>query len=758
MSLSSRVPTRAERGSPLGDGLVTPRSVIRVGRRACPPEGLGEGRVVIPRSFVPPGDEESAGAGAETADPSGPVPSKSLGMTALLVLALAVSGLAAEVPTPEMLRVLEPQADGPRITPYLAYQIERAWASDAARQERFSRVKTEADLRALQDELRRKVLAVIGGLPGERTPLNARVTGTIPMDGYRIEKLVFESLPGIHVTALVYVPDRPAGQRPAVLLACGHSPAGKAHPGYQEMAVRLARRGYVVLCWDPVGQGERSQFWDRARARSRYNLVCGEHAVLGNFATIAGTSLVRYMVWDGMRAVDYLLTRDDVDPGRIAITGTSGGGFQALWAGALDPRIAAILPSCFPTALPMRMANRIFEDPDSDPEQDPPGLVSEGIDHPGLLLLAYPRPLHVSAAVLDFFPIEGTRRTMREVAAFYRRFGHGDRALLSEGYHKHEYSAENQAKAFAFLDRSFGRPVQAGLGDARTLTPEALRCTATGQAREDLGGRSLMEAIRDEAKARPPAARTVGELYRGTGHPGIPAWPIVPFAGTAPRDAIAWETVGSERVATAIVDRYRLHHGGGLVIPLLHARREGAPRGHVLVRLSLDGKIGPRDWPEVEARLAGGHEVVSFDPRGLGETRMRYKAASIDDPALAPADEEAAYTSPLSGVLANHVYNAQLLGRPYLLEMIEDVEVAVRFARARLGAREVAIDGPGNARLLARAVAAALPDVALVRPATAEEAFDWTDAVESLRETWPIHYLVPGGASLRFGGPGGAKP
>ena len=181
--------------------------------------------------------------------------------------------------------------------------------------------------------------------------------------------------------------------------------------------MRLARRGYVVLCWDPVGQGERSQFWDAARGRSRYNLVCGEHAVLGNFATIAGTSLVRYMVWDGMRAIDYLLSRDDVDAERIAITGTSGGGFQSLWIGALDPRIAAILPSCFPTALPMRMANRIFEDPDSDPEQDPPGLVSEGIDHAGLLLLAYPRPLHVSAAVLDFFPIEGTRKAMREVAA-----------------------------------------------------------------------------------------------------------------------------------------------------------------------------------------------------------------------------------------------------------------------------------------------------------------------------------------------------
>ena len=404
----------------------------------------------------------------------------------------------------------------------------------------------------------------------------------------------------------------------------------------------------------------------------------------------------------------------------------------------------------------MRMANRIFEDPDSDPEQDPPGLVSEGVDHPGLLLLAYPRPLHVSAAVLDFFPIEGTRKTMREVAAFYRRFGHADRIALSQGYHKHQYSAENQAKAFAFLDRAFGRPVSSGLGVAKTLAPEALWCTPSGQVREDLGGQSLMEVMRDEARARQSPPRTIGELYRGSGYPGVRDWPVVAFAGTAPRGAIAWEAAGTDRVGTAIIDRYRLHHGGGLVIPLVHVRREGGPRGDFLLRLGLEGKIRPGDWPEVEARLAEGHEVVSFDPRGLGETRMRYRATSIDDPALAPPDEEAAYASPLSGVLANHVYNAQLLGRPYLFEVIEDVEIAVRFVRARLGAREVAIDAPGDARLLARAVAAALPDVALVRPARAETAFDWAEAVESLRETWPIPYLVPGGASLRLDGPAGA--
>jgi dienelactone hydrolase len=659
----------------------------------------------------------------------------------VLLLAAALSGptfvSGGDRPGPDTFRVLAPVPDGPRITPFLTSQIDRAWAFDAARQARFARVQSEGDLRSLQVELRHDVLDLIGGLPEVKTPLNARITGTIEADGYRIDKLVFESVPGIHVTALLYVPAGPDERRPAVLLACGHSPIGKAHPPYQEIAGRLARRGYLVLCWDPVGQGERSQFWDRARGKSRYNLVCGEHAVLGNFATIAGTSLVRYMVWDGIRAVDYLLSRDDVDASRIAITGTSGGGFQSTWIAALDPRIAAVLPSCFPTALPMRMANRIFEDPDSDPEQDPPGLVSQGIDHAGLLLLAYPRPLHVSAAVLDFFPIEGTRKTMREVAALYRRFGHGDRVAVSEGYHKHQYSAENQARAFAFLDRAFGRPAQGALAAVPTLSPEALRCTPSGQVREDLPGRSLMEVFRDHARAQASAARSLAALDR-----------------PAPAPELVVEPSGTEHIGSAIVDRYRLRHGG-LDVPLVHVRRDGAGPRDVRIRVSLAGKIGPADWDEVEARLAEGHDVLSLDPRGLGETRMRYRAASVDDPALAPADEEAAYADPLSGVLANHVYNAQLLGRPYLFDLIDDVGLAVRFARERLGARQVSIEGAGDAFLLAQAAAAVLPGVSVI-PSRDPKAFSWKQAVEGLREVWPIHYLVPGGAAVRLD-EGGAR-
>jgi hypothetical protein len=262
-----------------------------------------------------------------------------------------------------------------------------------------------------------------------------------------------------------------------------------------------------------------------------------------------------------------------------------------------------------------------------------------------------------------------------------------------------------------------------------------------------------MEVIRDDARTHPPATRRLAELYRA-GAAGLDRRPIVPFSATAPGDVIAWEAAGTQRVGSAIVDGYRLRHDG-LVLPLVHVHGPGAPRRGLVVLLDLAGKIGPRDWPTVEARLAEGREVLSLDPRGLGETRMHYRAASIDDPSLAPPDEEAAYADPLSGVLANHAYNAQLLGRPYLFEMIDDVGLAVRFARERLGAHEIVVEGRGDARLLARAAAASLPGVALAA-SPGEAGFSWKDAVEHLQEVWPIHYLVPGGVALSVDEPEGA--
>ncbi len=135
-----------------------------------------------------------------------------------------------------------------------------------------------------------------------------------------------------------------------------------------------------------------ASFGTMSEARSRYNLDCGEHAVLGNPLYLLGTNLARYRIWDGVRGLDYLTSLAEVDPKRIGCVGNSGGGTLTAYIAALDSRVSVVAIGCYITTLRRRMGNRIQEDPAADPEQDIFGFVSEGIDHAGLLAMLAPRP------------------------------------------------------------------------------------------------------------------------------------------------------------------------------------------------------------------------------------------------------------------------------------------------------------------------------------------------------------------------------
>ena len=639
-----------------------------------------------------------------------------------------------------------PVTPGPQITPYLRYLVSRAWQQDEERRATLRAIGTEPELQALRADLRKKLLSMIGGLPQHRTPLNVQVTGRIQLHGYHIEKIIFESLPGFYVTANLYVPDGASKPFPAVLVPCGHSTNGKIH--YQYICHRLAKLGYVVICWDPVGQGERSQFWDERSGKSRYNLVCGEHAVLGNLAYLAGTNLARWEIWDGMRALDLLLSRKEVDRTRIAIIGTSGGGFQAAHIAALDERITLAAPSCYITSLPMRMNNRIFADPDSDPEQDLSRMVADRVDHPGLLLLIYPRPLIVAAAVQDFFPIEGTRRTFREVSEIYRRFGHCDRVALTEGYHGHMLSPGNLETAFNFMNRFDGLPLLTALPSDEKLEDKDLLCTRSGQVSVDFReGKSLQDIIREYYLDHRGAQKLdLRALYYSSEYSGISGWPVKPYGGAPPCKEIAWNKTGSGVYEGRAIDRYLVHHSAQLSIPLLHIHSEGSSPAGALVWVSSSGKVDARSWPAVKVLAGPDRDVLAFDFRGLGENRMLYTPASVDQ--SIPPDFDQVYANPVIGVLANYVYSSLLIGRPYLLQMIEDTEIVSRFAREKLRLKELSISAPAEDLPLAAAIAACIPGFKQL-PGQSAGLPPWGEIVEQRRELWPIYYLLPGGAYVR---------
>ena len=262
--------------------------------------------------------------------------------------------------------------------------------------------------------LNNKYRKIIGTFP-DKTTLNAQVTGRLNGTNYRVEKVLFESLPNHHVTALLYLPSKGNGPWPGVLFACGHSANGKAYPAYQTACALLAQNGFVVLSYDPISQGERTQ---QPKAQ-RYGTTT--HTLLNHGSRLVGRSVVWYSAWDGIRSIDYLLSRPEVDKSKpIGMTGTSGGGTQTTFLMALDDRIGPAAPSCYT----MQRTDKFLGH--SGPADGCQHLANEGlngIDHIDYSLMRAPRPTNILAATKDFFEISSTRETIRDAQSVFSVLG-----------------------------------------------------------------------------------------------------------------------------------------------------------------------------------------------------------------------------------------------------------------------------------------------------------------------------------------------
>jgi cephalosporin-C deacetylase-like acetyl esterase len=288
----------------------------------------------------------------------------------------------------------------------------------AARAAQVAAIQTRPQAEARQALVRKQILSLIGALP-ERTPLNARVLGTTPEDGFRIDKILFDSQPGFPVTALLYVPDGSSSdhKRAAILLTPGHSPAGKA--GDANTAALFARNGFVVLSYDPIGQGERLQYPDPATPNaSLASRPTGEHGEASLQPMLIGDSFARYVLWDAVRGIDYLSQRPEVNPQRIGALGCSGGGAMTALTAALDPRIAAIGVACYITSFDALLPAIGPQ----DGEQSTPRFISSGLDFPDWIELAAPRPYAVIATYSDMFPFAGARKSVSEARRLYALF------------------------------------------------------------------------------------------------------------------------------------------------------------------------------------------------------------------------------------------------------------------------------------------------------------------------------------------------
>jgi dienelactone hydrolase len=539
--------------------------------------------------------------------------------------------------------------------------LDEAASQEKHRRERFAAVRSPADLKLLQSSLRRSFLELLDGLPDARGVPPVRKTGRIEADDYYIDKLVYESLPGYFVSSLLYVPKRREGRVPAVLSPCGHSAVGKAAPPYQTLHISLAKRGYVVLTYDPVGQGERSQFWDAARKRSRFNLGCGEHAVLGNPLYLLGTNLARYRIWDGLSGLSYLASLPEVDADRLACVGNSGGGTLTAYIAALDDRIRVAAIGCYITTLPRRMATRIQQDPDSDPEQDIFGFVSEGIDHAGLLALRAPRPTLLATARFDFFPIEGARESLAEAQRLFEVAGAGDRIHRAEAEERHGLSKPLRQAIYAWFDRWLypnQKPPREEEIAVATRPAQELQVCADGQVNVTFRSRPLLPLALEAFRQRKPSSpRPLKELLR---------------LDPASASVLLTEVAAPGKAST---------------IHLLCINGVEAPDWR-----------GEKAFLEALAREGVGATVA--DPRGVGKQR----------PALEVRGR--AYGDPLCGVEENLAYNAFLVGKTLLGMRIADVLEAIKRLRDQMKPARLVLCGRGDAALVACLAAAVEPAVA----------------------------------------------
>lgn len=506
---------------------------------------------------------------------------------------------------------------------FIHAQRLRAQRQLAALGDRKARIRTRAAFEAYRKEVRDHYLQGIGGLPvpdgAPRPPLRPRITGVLDRGAFRIEKLLYESLPGVHVTALVYVPRVVPAPGPAVLFVCGHHETAKQAPEYQAICVDLVMNGFVVLAMDPPGQGERKIYWDPSSRRSRIGGSTTEHTHAGIPILLQGASPSRFFTWDAIRAMDYLTTRREVDPRRIGITGNSGGGTQTVLMMLAEPRLAAAVPCTFVMTLESYQATGQPQ----DAEQLIPGAMLHGPDHDDYLTMLAPRPVLVGAAAYDFFPIEGTLEAVERARRVYRLYGAEDRVQVAVAPTRHEYgSVLRQAAVNWFRRHLAGLPPDFETGRPDPLALESLNVTRSGQVVADFPEtRTLFHLGRDmAAEARPTPPRDAAALRKVAAQ----ALAIEDRRRDTPIHArIITDTTVDEAGGRCRVEKIFYFSEPEICSAGVMIHPPAAARGTILLLLENGTASMAGERERVVGLLRSGRRVFVFDPRGVGALEQR---------------------------------------------------------------------------------------------------------------------------------------
>lgn len=377
------------------------------------------------------------------------------------------------------------------------------------RAELISKIQTRAQAEQRRSEFRAAVLHLIGGLPDQRASLNVVSVGTLPEQGFHVERLIYDSLPGFHVTANLYVPEQGQPPYPAVIYTPGHYPEGKLE-GWL-FAANMARNGIAVLVYDPIGEGERLQYFDPASGKSLAGPPTGEHSEASTQVMLTGDHIARYFIWDAMRGIDYLSSRSDIDAQRIGAVGCSGGGTVTAYLAALDDRVKAVGVACYITTFD-ELLNSIGP---QEAEQTIPGFIQQGFGFADWIEAAAPRPYAIISTTEDMFPFAGARESRDEALRIYGVYNAEDQLQWITGPGRHANLRPIYPQIVGFFMRRLEHRDETPAIEALPLPPKQdLLCTRTGQVSTSLGEATVFTLNRANAVPAPSARAlsTTGQL------------------------------------------------------------------------------------------------------------------------------------------------------------------------------------------------------------------------------------------------------
>lgn len=647
--------------------------------------------------------------------------------------AVMIGGVSQSAPgvEPEQLRVLDPQKDGPPNGLLKKHLLEQLRPHFESRRQDVRENNTSEKFAERQRQIRETLFRINGPFP-ERTPLHAKVVGRIDRGGYTIEKVIYQSRPGVYVTANLYLPSGASAENrvPGVILPCGHSANGKAAEAYQSISISLALNGMAALIYDPIGQGERVQLLG-VDGKPLVGSTT-EHTLTGVGGWLVGTGTANYRIWDGIRSLDYLAARPEVDPARLGCTGNSGGGTLTSYLMAFDDRIQAAAPSCYLTTL-----ERLFDTiGPQDAEQNFPGQVALGLDHADFIAIRAPKPTLMCVATQDFFDIDGAWTTFREAKGIYGMLGHPERMDFIEYNDKHGFSQPRRQAAMRFLRRWLVGKDDNPVEPAHTLSKDAeLQCTKSGQVITEFPhARTIFQVTQERAKS---LATKRSELWKDPNAGLAEVRRLLQMRGVKESTSAARGKIVVDASSglgwAGTIEKLVFQCPGEIPIPALLSVPTADTRAvkrTAVVHVSSDGKhadAGPNG--SIAKLAAAGKIVLSLDLRGFGETAVATEAARNRD-AWFGGD----FQSPM---LAIH------LNRPLVGQRAEEILAAVEWLSRRddltIGSIEaIGVGHAGPALLHAAAFDKRIAAVTL-RSATSS----WQDVVDEPTRKNELQNVVP---------------